>query len=188
MKVAGIEAELDALAGKASTNGEVTADQARVASQLAIESRDIGSEHLLAELDKLCLQYDTVRRTMMAGANRTQEMTRIIAKMRALGPSTSGRIKVYKGSGSAGSRLAAVAMMQMEPSHADLNWLVERFRVDTPFVLYHAALALTNAANIESGPEKLKVIDAARSALAIVRSFEGIPDQGTLNVLEPLAG
>lgn len=185
MKVAGVEAELDALADKASSNGEVTADQTRAAAQIAIDSREISREYLFAELDKLCLQYDTVRQTMLASSSRTQEMTRIIVKLRALAPSTSSRIAVYKGSVSAGSRLAAIAMMQMEPACADLDWLLERFRVEAPFLFYHAALALTNAANSRSGTDKQAVIEVALSALKTVRSYDGV-HEGTLHVLEAL--
>lgn len=187
MKVAGIEAELDVLAANAPSNGEVTTEQVRTSAQLAIESREVGKEHLISELDKLCLQYDTIRRTMRSGQVRTQEMTRILVKMRALGPATSSRIDVYKSSGSAGSRLAAVAMMQMEPVYADLNWLLERFCVETPFIFYHAALALTNAANSEMGCDPAEVITTARAALGVVQSFEGVPDEQTLGVLRALA-
>jgi len=183
MKIAGLVTELDAVADKASSTGEVTIEQTRAAAQIAMVSRELGDDQLFSELDKLCLQYDTLRRTMQAGSSRTLEMTRIIAKMRALGPSTTSRIEVYKGSGSPGSRLAAVAMMQMDPSQADLEWLVQRFRVEAPFIFYHASLALTNAANSRAGSERLEVIERARNARAIIQSFDGKPDQETLNVL-----
>ena len=186
MTVVGVVAELDALADKAPKTGEVTAEQTRAAAELVIESREVGKEHLFAELDKLCFQYDTIRRSMAAGLARTQEMSRIIVKMRALGPSTSTRINVYKDSGSAGSRLAAVAMMQMEPGKADLDWLLERFRIETPFVFYHASLALVNAANSGSEANKRRVLETAKTALEILQSFKGTPDKNTIDQLKNL--
>lgn len=188
MKVAGIEAELNDLADKAGENekGEVTVDQTRAAANLMIESDALGEDNILKELDKLCLQYDTIRRSMPASRARTQEMTRILVKMRAIGPSAVQHIEVYKSSGSAGSRLAAVAMMQMTPDIADLSWLVDRFRSEKPFLLYHAALALTNAANARDGDERNEVILAATKALAILRAFSGEPDRNTVEVLEKL--
>ena len=187
MKVAGVEAELDALAEKSTDRGGVTADQAKAAAQLAIQARESGSSQMLAELDKLCLQYDTIRRTMPAGQLRTQEMTRIVVKMRALGPSTSERIDGLKRSGSAGSRLAAIAMMQMEPERADLPWLLERFASEAPFVFYHAALALVNAANGPDPAERADVVEFARQALRIVEDHLQ-PDQNTVEVLRSLIG
>lgn len=187
MKVAGVEAELDALAEKASDRGEVTADQAKAAVQLAIQARESGSSQMLAELDKLCLQYDTIRRTMPAGPLRTQEMTKIVVKMRALGPATSSRIDAYKRSGSAGSRLAAVAMMQMEPERADLHWLLDRFSSEAPFVFYHAALALVNAANSPDSVERERVIAFAGRALQMVQDHVQ-PDRNTVGVLRSLIG
>lgn len=185
MKVAGVEAELDALAEKSPDLGGVTADQARAAAQLSIQARESGSSAMQAELDKLCLQYDTILRTMPAGALRTQEMNRILVKLRALGPSTSGRIDALKRAGSAGSRLAAVAMMQMEPELADLPWLLDRFSSEAPFVFYHAALALENAANAANGPDRGGVAEFARQALAIVEDHLK-PDEATVAVLRAL--
>lgn len=186
MKVAGIEAELDNLADKADGKGAVTADQTRVAASLLLEADELGEANILRELDKLCLQYDTVRRSMAAGRMRTHEMTRILVKMRAIGPSAVRHIETYKGSGSAGSRLAAIAMMQMSPSTADVTWLLGRFRTEKPFLLYHAALALTNVANERNAEERSEIVLVAKDALEIMRSFGGEPDKNTVDVLEAL--
>lgn len=186
MKIAGVEAELDALAAKASEKGEVTAEQTRAATQIAFEAKAVGNVELLSELDKLCLQYDVVRKSMRSGHPRTHEMTKILVKMRALAPSTSDRIDVYKSSGSAGRRLAAIAMMQMEPEKADIEWLLERFKKESPFIFYHAALALTNAASSRSGASRDEVIATAAGALRLVEAFEGQPDSETIEVLRSL--
>jgi len=96
-------------------------------------------------------------------------------------------LDTYKGSGSAGSRLAAIAMMQMVPQSADLDWIRERFSTEHPFVFYHAALALQNVANICDTPEKKKHLrEVAQQALAKVKAFAGPADRGTVEVLEML--
>lgn len=77
-------------------------------------------------------------------------------------------------------------MMQMNPVQADVAWLGERFRAEAPFVFYHAALALVNGANSRSGQDRAEALAVARTALDTVRSFEGVPDQNTLQVLEAL--
>jgi len=78
-------------------------------------------------------------------------------------------------------------MMQMVPRAADLAWLRDRFSTEQPFLLYHAALALQNNANICDTPEKRENLrDVARQALASVKGFEGVPDRGTIEVLDAL--
>ena len=114
-------------------------------------------------------------------------MTRVLVKMRSLAPSVIDAIEVYKGSGSAGSRLAAIAMMQMVPRVADLNWLLGRFSSEHPFLFYHAALALQNVANISDTLEKKNNLrHVAEQALSIVKGFPGSPDQGSIEVLDML--
>src|SRR5262249_33735685 len=144
--------ELDRVANAEPQNaseksGNITPLQIEAAARIAVQAQDINTDALLRELDRLCLEYDAIRRTQPSGSNRTRAMTRVIVQMRTLAPSLENFIDAYKGSGSPGSRLAAVAMMQMVPRAADINWLKERFSSEQPFVFYHAALALQNAAN-----------------------------------------
>lgn len=186
VKLGWVEAKLDALADRASERGQVTTEQTITAAQISSDSLDFGLADVFREMDKLCLQYDGLRRTQPSGHVRTQAMTRIIVKMRALGPAASVRLEAYKTSGSAGSRLAAIAIMQMAPHCGDVAWLLERFRVETPFLFYHAALALTNVANTEPEIKKSEAIRAAWAALDIVKSFTGSPDRETIIVLESL--
>jgi hypothetical protein len=190
--LAGIVFELDRIADAEvesgpDKGGKITPRQVEAAARIASETRDVGVDALLGELDKLCLEYDSLRRTSPSGPNRTRAMTRVVVKMRSLATSLVGFLDVYKGSGSAGSRLAAIAMMQMVPRVADLNWLEERFSSEHPFVFYHAALALQNIANVSDAPEhKLRLRSVAQNALAKVKSFAGAPDRGTIEVLEAL--
>jgi hypothetical protein len=187
----GIELELDRVAAEVGSagdqSGKITPRQIEAATRIEIQSREVGSQSLLKELDRLCLEYDSLRRSLPSGAERTRAMTQVLVRMRSLAPSLVDFIDAYKGSGSAGSRLAAIAMMQMVPRVADLGWLKERFSSEHPFVFYHAALALQNLANISDAPEKKKRLrEAAQQSLSTVKNFPGVPDQGTIQVLEML--
>jgi hypothetical protein len=114
-------------------------------------------------------------------------MTRIVVKMRSLAPSLVDSLDAYKGSGSAGSRLAAIAMMQMVPKVADIDWLRERFSVEQPFLFYHSALALQNVAeNRHASEDKQRLREVAQQALAIIKGFSGSPDRSTIEILEML--
>lgn len=188
--LAAINLELDQVAaeaeGAANESGNITPRQVEAAARIAIQSREVDSQTLLNELDQLCLQYDSLRRSLPAGVERTT-MTAVLVKMRSLAPSLVNHVDAYKGSGSPGSRLAAIAMMQMVPRVADLDWLKGRFASEQPFVFYHAALALQNVANVADTSEKKKHLrEIAEQALSSIKSFSGIPDKNTIRVLEML--
>jgi len=187
--VAGVKVELERVADAESEDksGKVTPKQKDAAARIAVEKQDVGSQPLLGELDRLCLEYDALRRTLPPGEIRTRAMTRIIVQMRSLAPSLIEFLDAYRGSGSAGSRLAAIAMMQMVPTSADVKWLEGRFSSDPPFLFYHAALALQNAVDSRDTVEgKLEIREVARRALKQVESLKGEPDPSTIEVLETL--
>lgn len=189
VKVFEFEAQLDKFADQATSGedakGAISPSEIIAADRIKDELAEIGEQTIASQLDRLCIEYDTIRRVTPSSDQRTRAMTQILVRMRLLGPSMSKFIANYMSSGSAGSRLAAVAMMQIQPDKADLGWLVRRFGEEAPFVFYHAALALQSIAN--SIPNRLpEVKAAATSALNMVRSFEGEPDSETIYVLEAL--
>jgi hypothetical protein len=190
--LAGVALELDRVADaevKDDTDktGKITAQQVEAAARIEIETREVGSHALLRELDKLCLEYDSLRRTLPSGVARTRAMTRVLVKMRTLAPRLIDFLDTYKSSGSPGSRLAAIAMMQMVPRSADLEWLRDRFSFEQPFLFYHAALALQNVANVDNtSKERQRLREVTQQALSAIKSFVGVPDQNTVQVLESL--
>jgi hypothetical protein len=191
--VAGLVLELERVANAEvergpDQGGRVTPSQIAAAARIEIQSREVNTDTLLSELDKLSLQYDFLRRTLPSGPERTRAMTRVVVQMRALAPSVIDFLEVYKGSASAGSRLAAITMMQMVPQTTDLDWLGDRFKTEHPFLFYHAALALQNIADRSSNWEDRKRIrEVALDAIATIKNFSGPPDRGSLEVLETLA-
>jgi hypothetical protein len=191
MKIGIVETELAKVAQSSETQtenieGAITADQVNSAVRIESEAKAIGPEALLPQLDRLCSEYDSIRRTMRPSTIRTQAMTRVVVQMRALAPTLSAHIQAYQGSGSAGSRLAAIAIMQMVPAKADIPWLVDRFGTEQPFVFYHAALALQNIANQDDLDLRAAAVAAAGQALNRLLSFKSEPDSNTVAVLQKL--
>ena len=108
-KLTGIVFELDRVAdaetrSESDKSGKITAGQVEAAARIEIETRDVGTDSLLRELDRLCLEYDSLRRTLPSGSERTRAMTRVLVKMRSLAPSLVDFLDTYKSSGSPGSR------------------------------------------------------------------------------------
>lgn len=189
VKIGALEAELDRVASVSigDSKGAVTSEQVEAAVKIESQVSDLGLPELLRQLDRLCLQYDTIRNTMPSGYQRTSAMTNVLIKMRALAPSTSSKIEAYKSSGSPGSRLAAIAMMQMEPHIGDVNWLAQRFSLENPFVFYHAALALKNMTIHADANMRREISVAAKAARTVVESFEyGVPDPDTIEALSSI--
>lgn len=187
----GVQFELGQVADESIDNksGEITAKQIEAADRIVLQKENdlVEQQSLLSSLDRLCLEYDALRRSKSSGPERTQAMTRVLVKMRVLAPALIGHIGAYKGSPSAGSRLAAIAMMQMSPKNADIEWLKDRFWVEQPFLFYHSALALDGAANVLEGDRaKQRLLEAAEQARTKINSFEGVPDSDTLKVLDIL--
>ncbi len=191
-KIGFLELELqevsDSVPETIEPSGAITNRQVKSAVKIEARADEIGEHELLAQLDRLCMEYDAIRRLQPPGHARTRAMTRVLVQMRVLGLSLSPHIDAYKSSGSAGSRLAAISMMQMKPAIADLSWLVRRFAEEAPFVFYHAALALQNAANDNSYEQRVLIRDAAKEALSIVQSFDGEPDAQSITVLQSIIG
>ena len=137
--LAGVVLELDRVAnaevdGVADKGGRITSQQIESAARIAVQAQNVSPQELLSELDRICLEYDSIRRILPSGQNRTRAMNRIIVKMRSLVPILVGFLDIYKNSGSPGGRLAAITMMQMIPSVADLDWLKDRFSSEQPYI------------------------------------------------------
>ena len=83
---------------------------------------------------------------MAPGDGRRRRLEVITAKMRSIGRAVFPMRHEYMASTSPGSRLVAIASLQVMPDYEALSWLVERIQKERPFVGYHAAVALLMAA------------------------------------------
>ena len=168
--------------------GVVSPEQIRSAAKVEVFSQDLSLGDLRYQVEKLCIEYEDIRRRLPSGQKRTQAMDAVLAQMRTIGPSISFMLDDLKRSSRAADRLVAVAIMQMESSRADPNWLLLRFSEDVPFIFYHASLVLQNLVRTRSGADKDELIDVAQNALGIVEGFQGTPDSETVNVLNSIIG
>lgn len=189
-KLGWLEIELRQVADIANASpkdkGVVSPEQIRSAAKVEVFSQDLSLGDLRYQVEKLCIEYEDIRRKLPSGQKRTQAMDAVLAQMRTIGPSISFMLDDLKRSSRAADRLVAVAIMQMELSRADPNWLLLRFSEDVPFIFYHASLILENLVRTISGEDKVELIDVAQNALEIVEGFEGAPDSATVNVLNSI--
>lgn len=188
-KLGWLELELKrvaAIPADAESGGAVSPEQIRSAAKIEVAAKDLRLADLRGQIERLCTEYEAIRAAMPPGARRTRAMDEVIAQMRTIGPAVSFMLEELKGAGSPGGRLAAIAIMQMEPSKADLEWLLERFSVEAPFLFFHAALVFEFLAHSLAGSRREEVIEFAAKALATVRAFDGEPDASTVGVLESI--
>ncbi len=95
----------------------------------------------------LAADYDKVRRDQSSGWQRTRRMTAIYDSMVSEAPSAAKALGRLVASGSAGMRLAAIAVLFAFPDARYLDWLAERLdpELEKPFVGFQAAVSLLQA-------------------------------------------
>jgi hypothetical protein len=84
--------------------------------------------------------------------------------MRTLALSTRPLFPELTGSDSPGKRLTAVTTLQAIPDSVHLGWLAARLTEEKPFIGFHAALALLNAARTVEATRLGEIGDAIASA------------------------
>jgi hypothetical protein len=137
--------------GNEPTEKEVEAHveaQAEAAERVAQVARQIDDGVVRRQIADLAREYEDIRATMRSGSARTGRMEVVITKMRTLALAGYDLLPELIRSPSTGERLAAVAMLQVKPDAAYLDWLAERVQTERHFMGYHAAVALQYAARI----------------------------------------
>ncbi len=96
---------------------------------------------------KLAKSYDSIRKTLPPGGDRTRRMASIFSSMCFEAPSARSHLAQLSNSASAGERLAAIAILSTFPDPEYLDWLTDRLDPDTetPFVGFQAGSALLQA-------------------------------------------
>jgi hypothetical protein len=187
-----IEAELekraDSVGGNNKVGERISAEEIVSAAKIDVQARSLNNSSLRDHVRQLCVEYETLRKTMKAGPERTRGMTQTFVKMRALGRAVSQLLDEMKVSSSAGHRLFAVAVMQMNPDKIDLGWLLRRFQEDMPFVFFHAANAIRIASESADAKVAADARSTAQAALRAVESFSGPKDENTVRVLTSVLG
>lgn len=175
-------------------------DQREAIQQQTKVGRDLRAEaaqdpsilpEIRKKMDELARQYELIRSTRDAQSRKATDaevvlMNKVVSQMRALAISCVPYWKDYADSERPGDRLAAVVIVQMSPDPKYADWLGDRFKVDRPFVFYHAALALQNMADQcwTEGRDKIKAV--VKKALAQVLSFQGEADRKTVDILQSI--
>jgi len=137
-----------------------------------------------AEILALASEYERVRREMPAGGARTSRMAAIFSEMRTKAPGVQALAEQFEQSSSPGSRLAAIAILQMFPTAQHLDWLGERLdpNVEKPFVGYQAAVALLEAARSLSSQYGAQLKSALSRARTLAQKLPSDTDR--INVLK----
>jgi len=131
-------------------------------------------------------EYEATRSSLKPGSERTRQMNAIVAKMRTLAIAARPFLGEFANADdSPGSRLAAIAILQLSSSLEYLPWLVNRMTVEQPFVFYQASVALLAAVRSFGGSNKSELRAALEQSLQVVKSFKGgPPDQNTIETLQ----
>jgi len=156
----------------------VSTAQKAAAEKLEQVAQTVDKEQLRAELSTLVREYENIRLTRDASPERTRLMEVVAGKMRALSLALYDQLPTLMASTSTGERLAAVVFLQVKPSPQHLPWLEQRFAIEKPFIFYHAAWALRQAAR----QLPLSDLPAVLSAVTRVQAFlstQPLRDTGT---------
>jgi hypothetical protein len=114
-----------------------------------------------SQAEELAFEYERVRQTMLPGDSRTRRMEVVVAKMRTLARAFYPLRNEFANSSSPGKRLMAIAALQVDPDYDMLEWLGGRLLVETPFVGYHATVALLLAIRAPKAKVHLAAIEVA---------------------------
>ena len=166
--------EVSAAAGVRSLLDAAPSSTLRKAAEDTIKARMVG----------FAQEYETTRASMHSGPERTRAMNAIVAKMRTLALAADLFVDEWMAADSSpGRRLAAICILQLKPELRALPWLVDRMRVEQPFVFFHASVALLNTARRFGQGDRESVSKALREALAQVQSFGEKADANTVRLL-----
>ena len=163
---------------------DILREESLAPQEHAAETSEIVNGAAQTEIAGLAEQYEQIRRDMPAGGQRTRRMAEVFSGMRAKAAGVVPLLGELEQSGSAGRRLAAIAILQMFPSVNHLDWLARRLDPDTekPFAGYQAAVALLEAVrNLPTSncAEMRAAVAQARQAAARLKG-----DEDRLSVLK----
>jgi hypothetical protein len=97
------------------------------------------------QVHALASEYDVTRGSMRFSAERTRRLDQIVVRMKGLAKQAYSMLPSLARGDTPGERVAAIAFLQILPDPTYLDWLADRFHTETPFVMYHTALALRSA-------------------------------------------
>ena len=163
------KAAVDALEG-ADGDEPVKSDdgvaQAERDAALKFKEENSGAteRELRNQMDQLATDFDRARDSK-ASSSRIKLMEQIAAQMRALALSLEPFYPEYKKSESRGGRLAAVSILEIRPRASEADWLACLLKSESPFLGYHAAVALAELAKATDCSAQSQMIQALTKAI-----------------------
>ena len=162
-------AALDAAESKADTalRPQVREMRQGLEGQLSSLAPDVGAARLA--LEQCATEYETLRRTLDSGDERTQKMSAVVARVRSLAGQANQSVDEVKqmfNSGSDGKRIVALGVMRrmLEPAALDIV-LSAIGQPRSPFEQYHALRAaeeMTPALDADQKRQLKAVLDDQR--------------------------
>jgi hypothetical protein len=152
-------------------------------SGIEMQVREAVNDTARTSLATLAREYESTRASMPSGSQRTRLMEAVFAKMKAAAPDGRSLLDELMSSKSPGTRLAAIAILQMFPNREYLDWLATRLDnpfAETPFVGYQAAVALAEAVRALPSDDCSKVQEAFRKAKKLAAKMQHDPDRLTV--------
>lgn len=149
------------------------------------DSSALVDSEVQAEMVRLATEYEAVRRQMPSGGARTSRMTAIFSEMKTKAAGVRALLQQFQQSNSPGERLKAIAILQMFPSAAHLDWLAQRLDnpdFEKPFVGYQAAVAMLEAARALPRSECATLRNALTNARTLADKLPSDPNR--IRVLE----
>jgi len=138
------------------------------------------TEVLRQQIRDLSSIYDSIRATMTRGPERTHRMEVVASQMRALSLAAYPLLGELARSTLPGERLAAVTFLQTQPKREFFRWLAERMTEEEPFIGYHAAVALLNAARSATQEDRELLFSVIGGALRRTSELEDSTDRRTV--------
>jgi hypothetical protein len=121
-------------------------------------------EVALVPLRVLASEYVRVRDEMPVGDERTRRMADIAGRMRPFALAAAPYLQELANSSSAGERLAAVSIVQMNFDPAYIGWLADRLWLESAFIGYQAASILLVRMSAGTESERTKILAAVEAA------------------------
>lgn len=162
-----------------------TTEQIQSAERVSRAAPSGSPEIVLAPVRALALEYEGLRQSMPAGAERTRAMGEVVRKMFPLALTMVPYLGYLTKSDSAGMRLAAVVALKFKFDIAYLDWLADRVRTETAFVAFHASGALLAGARSLGADEK-QALKAKAAEVQKDLADRGLSDSGVQRVLEQI--
>jgi hypothetical protein len=185
-----IDVEVDRSAKEAEQRAvpavEVAPSEIEAAARVGrmTESSDLST--IRSRMLEFAREYEATRSNMKPGPDRTRAMNAIVAKMRTLGIAAMPLLReLAYDKNSPGKRLAALAILELTPDLAYVDWIVERMSQEQPFLLFHASLVLLAMVRSYGARSRKELEVALRRSLETVQSFPGgAPDRNTITTLQ----